>query len=652
MIIGISGNANLQQLKDNLDAADDNLQAVTKNTLENILNYYSKDGIWLTNDFAEIHAKMNNLNIIIHTGKFNSNGEEQISKFAYGSENSEIIHIGIRDGEKGNHFEKIDNIAPWLEEERTVQENKRNKFANNYSLTSETAENIANEFLKHYESLSILEKRSLCDLIFDEGDANLINATLRSKYSEKYKLPDYLWDGIATELFYELANRSIEFFVQRPISEIGTDFVAIVHANIEAKYTIPSISLINKFANRLNNFSREDLDIFIEANPTLHRSNYTIDNDQKFAAYYGVRLVIQNYTKEFIDTKDQEFWNDYQNKYPAYTDEQEKQRWNQYLIDRREWMKGNFKILDGDNNAIIYQAPDFNKWKNEMVNNLIFSVPGYIVESISAEETKEQNQKITQAQQARIKSLKLDKLAEKDFALLLSYALSDDNTKEFLLEKIKSNIVDEDEQKAFFFKAELISDLIIKDQISPLDIVTYFKIRYETKDNNKNSEDRDLRISYRMKKPTDIIAEEYQANKEDMVIPMRRNPHNLKVIFTELVKGQIAKDNGELEDWRKTAGEGFIGPKGEQGIKLIPIEGKHNLYELKSFKKELSDKRCYVIQEGNKLFVVGYEKQKSQQQSHIEKYLGYEVETVPNKEIARPQVYNLKNLNQENQRIN
>lgn len=618
-------NEDLQELRTSLDVADYNLHQATKAAILQTLNYYKDDGVWLTNDFAEIHAKKNGLNVIIHTGA----NEERVSKFLYNQNNlDEIIHIGIRNGEGGNHFEKIDNLDLWLEGERNEQTKRSNKFRDDYSLVESTATEIATQFLSYYELLSSKEKQDFCDnCIGGEQNSELLSVILQSMYGgEKNKLPDYLWEGIATELFYELAGRSGEFSVQRMASKTATDFQSIMHAGIDLEYTIPSLGFINRFANKFINFSRDNLDNFIENNPSLLSSKYTINSSEKFATFYGVRLVVENYKKEFIETKDAEFWSAYQNKFPADTDDEKNTRWKQYLIDRKEWMKDNFEIEDENNKAIVYQSPDFNKWKEEIINTLIFYVPEYIMGSIAKEEVaKDSNQKITLEQQGKIKNLNLNKLEEKNFAVLLSYALTtDEKSKEFLLEKIKSNMPAEEEQKAFLFKAELISSLIHEDKIPVSNIVSIFKERHEVKNKAKDQDKKDLSVSYQMKKPTEMEFQTYIAKVEDIMIPSRKNDNNLKVIFTDEVKAQIDKQGQSLKGWRDIADRGLVGAVGQSGIKNLKTA--NHLWELKTKEEgDLKGKRCYAIQKGDTLFVIGCGDKKSQD-GDIEKYGKYEIE--------------------------
>ena len=111
----LDDNEDLKQLKNSLDTVDGDLQQATQAAILQILNYYQQDGIWLTNDFAEIYAKMTSSNVVIHTGTFDQNNEEIVSKFLYDRNEAALLtHIGIRNGEKGNHFEKINNLELWL----------------------------------------------------------------------------------------------------------------------------------------------------------------------------------------------------------------------------------------------------------------------------------------------------------------------------------------------------------------------------------------------------------------------------------------------------------------------------------------------------------------------------------------------------------
>jgi len=115
------------------------------------------------------------------------------------------------------------------------------------------------------------------------------------------------------------------------------------------------------------------------------------------------------------------------------------------------------------------------------------------------------------------------------------------------------------------------------------------------------------------------------------MIPSRKNDNNLKVIFTDEVKAQIDKQGQSLKDWKEIAARGFVGAVGQSGIKNLKTA--NHLWELKTKEEgDLKGKRCYAIQKGDTLFVIGCGDKKSQD-GDIEKYGKYEIEVNHNKAI-------------------
>jgi hypothetical protein len=632
-----SQDSSLIKVGQKLTEFDDLIQDLTIKSIFCTLNYYKKADVWLTNDFAGIYAMMTESYVIVHTGVFNHNGEEKSSVFNYDKSNSTSInHIGIRNGEKGNHFEKIDNLEVWLNEKRENNKRISEEFNKDYTLVENAAEKIVNLFLENvYESKTLQEKQDFCEFIEKEGEEVFIGI-LQSLYADE--LPYYLWEGIAATLFDELTNRPRAFTMQKFSTENNAEFSAIVHSNVDYRITIPSLQFFNILANKLNSFSRKDLGDDIEKKKSdIFKEFSDIRSSKGFAAQYGYRLVAEKYIKVFIDDAEEEFFDAYCRINPAETDDEKDERWNEYVKVRKDWMNGDYNIENEDGEKIIYTPPNFVEWKDKMINVLLFSVPGFIMESISENSFIENKDEIL-SNQSTVKNLNIDDLDLEQFALLFSYSITKDEAiKTFMLERIKMKIIDKKEQEKFQFKASLISELINKKKISLLDLPIIFVKRYHERDKKKEDGNKSLKISYKMKKPNEMEAKIVTTNEKDIMIPSRHNINSTQVIFTEEVKNQISESKITLDDWIKIADNGFVGATGSHGIKTLAHGGKQKMYELKSL-GDTGGERCYAIRKYNTLFVVGYEDQKGQQQKHIKKYDGYDIDIILSKKLKEANV--------------
>ena len=532
----------------------------------------------------------------------------------------------------------------WLTEENDKQKEKEAKFNNNYSLVEKTATKISDQFLSDYKLLSTKEKKEFYDIcVGDEANSNLLQGYLKSKYENENQLPHYLWEGIANELFYGLISETNSGFAIHSKLINVVDLMAISFAGNDPELTVSSIGFINKFTKNLTKFSHNDL---INADNDLQKNAKKDIKEAKDFAAYTAHLVTNNYKKEFTS----KFWARYQDLelYKNALKLNKKEANKQYFIYHNNWLEGKYELADENGKQII--APNFEQWKINIIDNLIHNVPYYIISAIDPKEAKNNFEKINQGSKNKIKNLKLQKLSQKDFVILLSYTLTTDvDSKEFMLKKIKESMSSPEDQEAFSSKVELMNNLITKEGIKPLDIIYYFQSGYQNKDKNKNKTNvDDLSISYTIKKSAETMDQKYVAENKDIIVPSRRNDNNIRIVFTKDLKEQLQKQVENIEDWEKVADNGFVGSNGQQGIKTIIHDGNQKLYELKSLGND-GNKRCYAILKEGVLFVVGYEDQKGQQQKHIEKYSKYEIEVdktnnkqEPNKSMRGTEISKVK----------
>jgi uncharacterized protein len=584
-----------------LTKQEENVQKLQKNAIVQSLLYYAQNGTWLTQDFAHIYAKKNTTIVIIYTGEISNEGSEIFLKYSYGKMEDQPILIGIRGGERGNHFEKIVNLNSWLENKKKF----RTRLINNYLLVEKMSSEIITSFFKKFEQFTEpVKKIFLLEFIYHQGNSNCLNAYIQSLESnQNYTLPSYLWEGIAAEIYTHLKPiENIKLFRNKNV-QAAIDFLGVTNASTEEHdYFVGMMEIYNYAAQFACISNIKDLIDWV--------SKGKINSVFEFLT----RATVLQFQKEFTEIPLKKLNTLLKTSFPNADKTTMSEKRKQWLLDDSA-----FKIMDEKGNpfTFILDKNKFLRWKENVFLHFLIYTPLHLLSELQGYFPKIEKKRLENRKTPFFPSSIFND--EREFTLLLCYTLSSNETKKKLSTFLKDNVENLDIFSSM--SNQLAAQLSSEESINNFIHLFYLhQIKFSTKTKQVGKNDS---IFYKINKSSEQTWQEYKTAYTDTLIPSRKNTNKIQVVFTPLVLSSLENDE-DLMFWKNIADNGFVGYLGNQGIKKL-FTKNNDLYELKTLGIKAGE-RCYALRKENILFVLGLEKNKNKQNLDVANYSKYQVE--------------------------